>query len=117
MKNLGEVNFFLGIQLLGYWKNKMIALSQFSYIDKVFEKLAMQDSNKGGQPSRFGIVLSLDDYPKTSKEKEYIEKGSLCFGYWNFCMYDMLCTTTDKDLRKSIFVLVYLIFVLTPECG
>ena len=91
MKNLGEANFVLGIQLLGFWKNKMIALSQFSYIDKVFEKLAMQDSNEGGQPSRFGIVLSLDDYPKTSKEKEYIEKGSLCFGYWNFSIYGMLC--------------------------
>lgn len=80
MKNLGEANFVLDIQLLGYWKNKMIPLSQFSYIDKVFEKLAMQDSNERRQPSRFRIVLSLDDYPKTSKEKEYIEKGSLCSG-------------------------------------
>ena len=117
MKNLGKANFDLSIQLLGFWKNKMIALSQFSYVDKVFEKLAMQDSNKGGQPSRFGILLSLNDYPKTFKEKEYIEKGSLCFGYWNFSMYRMLCTRTDKDLWKSISVPVNLIFVVTPERG
>ena len=62
----------------------MIVLFQSSYINKVFEKLAMQDSNKGGQPSRIGITLSLDDLPKISKEKEYIEKGSLCSDCWNF---------------------------------
>lgn len=72
----------------------MIALSQSSYIDKVFKKFAMQDSKKGGQHSSIGISLSLDDYPKTSKEKEYIEKvpyasvvGSL--------MYTILCTRLD----------------------
>ena len=69
----------------------------------MFEKLARQVSNKGGQPSRFGIALSLDDYPKTSKEKEYIEKGSLCFSYWNFSMYGMLCTRTDKDFKEIYF--------------
>ena len=34
----------------------------------------MQDSKKGGQPSRTGIILSLDDCPKTSKEREYMKK-------------------------------------------
>ena len=52
----------------------MIALSQSSYIDKVLKKFAIKDSKKGGQPSRTRITLSLDDYPKTSKEKEYMKK-------------------------------------------
>ncbi|KAL5583635.1 hypothetical protein UlMin_016077 [Ulmus minor] len=54
--------------------NIMIALSQSSYIDKVLKKFAMQDSKKGGQPSKTGITLSLDECPKTFEEKMYMEK-------------------------------------------
>ena len=36
MKDLGEANFVLGIQLFGDWKKKMIALSQSSYINFFF---------------------------------------------------------------------------------
>ena len=46
MKDFGEANYVLGIQLFGDWKRKLIALSQSSYINKVFQKFAMQDSNK-----------------------------------------------------------------------
>ena len=89
MKDLGKTIFFLGIQLFRDRKNRMIALSQSSYIDKVLKKFAMQDSKKGGQPSRTGITLSLDDCPKTSEEKvPYASAmGSL--------MYAMLCTRPD----------------------
>ena len=52
----------------------MIALSQSSYIDKVLNKFAMQDSKQGGQPSKTGITLSLDNCPKTSEDKVYMEK-------------------------------------------
>ena len=52
----------------------MITLSQSLYIDKVLKKLAMYDFKKGEQPSRTGITLTWDDCPKTSKEKEYMDK-------------------------------------------
>ena len=74
MKDLGEANFVLCIQLFRDRKNRIIALSQSSYIENVLKKFVMQDSKKGGQPSRTRITLSLDDYPKTSKEKVYMEK-------------------------------------------
>ena len=74
MKDLGEANYVLGIQLYGDWKNKIIALSQSSYINKVFEKFAMQDSNKGGQPSRIGITLSLNDCPRHSRRNSILKK-------------------------------------------
>lgn len=72
----------------------MIALSQSSYIDKVLKKFAMQDSKKGGQPSRLGITLSLDDCPKTSMEKEYMEKVPYALAVGSL-MYAMLCTRPD----------------------
>ena len=87
----------------------MIALFQSLYINKVFEKFAMQDSNKGGKPYMIGITLSLNDCPRHSRRKSILKKGSLCFGNWNFSMYGMLCTRTDKDLKKSISVPVFII--------
>ena len=86
------------------------------YINKVFEKLAMQDSNKGEQPSMIEITLSLNDCLRHSRRKIILKKGSLCFGNWNFSVYGMLCTITDKDLKKSISVPV-LVFVMTLLCG
>ena len=72
----------------------MIALSQSSYIDKVLKKFAMQDSKKGGQPSRTGIALSLDDCSKTSEEKVYMEKVPYALAVGSL-MYVMLCTRPD----------------------
>ena len=69
----------------------MLALSQTSYIDKIFEKYCLQDSKKGQQPMRHGIALSKEISPSTSEEVNSMRKilyastiGSL--------MYSMLYT-------------------------
>ena len=72
----------------------MIALPQSSYIDKVLKKFAMQDSKRGGQPSRIGITLSLHDCPKTSEEKVYKEKVPYASAVESL-MYVMFCTRSD----------------------
>ena len=41
MKDLGEANYVLGIRIIRDRRNKTIALSQASYIDKILEKFAM----------------------------------------------------------------------------
>ena len=58
MKDLGEASCVLGIQIFRDRKNKLLALSQASYIDKVLIRFAMQESKKGNLPSRHGISLS-----------------------------------------------------------
>ena len=58
MKDLGEASYILGIQMIRDRKNKFLALSQASYIDKVLIKYAIQDSKKGSLPSRHGVYLS-----------------------------------------------------------
>ena len=65
MKDLGEVNFILGIKLCQDRKNKMLGLSQTGYIDRVLERFSMQNSKKGLLPFRHGISLSNDQKPKT----------------------------------------------------
>ena len=94
MKDLGKANFVLGIQLFRDRKNIIIALSQSSYIDKVLKKFTIQHSKKGGQPSRTGITLSLDDCPKTSEDKVYMEKVPYTSAVRSL-MYAMLCTRPD----------------------
>ena len=44
--DLGEANFILGIKFWRDRKNKMLGLSQAGYIDKVLERLSMQNSKK-----------------------------------------------------------------------
>ena len=68
MKDLGEARYVLGIRIFRDGKNKILALSQASYIDKVLEKYGMQDSKKGQQPMRHEIALSKEMFPKTSEE-------------------------------------------------
>ena len=58
MKDLGEVSYILGIQIIRDRKNKLLALSQAYYIDKVLARFSMQDSKKGLLPTRHGIILS-----------------------------------------------------------
>ena len=46
MKYLGEASYILGIQIIRDRKNKLLPLSQASYIDKVLARFSMQDSKK-----------------------------------------------------------------------
>ncbi|KAL5833308.1 hypothetical protein ACOSQ3_016982 [Xanthoceras sorbifolium] len=48
MKALGEVSYVLGIQLIRYHKNKLLAFSQASYINKVLVQFLMEYSKKVG---------------------------------------------------------------------
>ncbi|KAA3464018.1 gag/pol protein [Gossypium australe] len=73
-ENLGEANFVLGIRILRNRKSKVIALSKTSYIDKILEHYAMTNSKKGNQPFVSGYHLSLEDCPKTVKERENMRK-------------------------------------------
>jgi len=46
MKDMGEAQYVLGIQIVRNRKNRTLAMSQASYIDKVLSRFKMQDSKK-----------------------------------------------------------------------
>ena len=58
MKDLGQASYVLRIQIIRDHKNRLLALSQASYIDKVLAQFSMQNSKKGQLPTRHGIVIS-----------------------------------------------------------
>ena len=51
MKDLGEVNYILGIKLLRDRKNKALALSQALYIDKILARFSMEILRRELYPS------------------------------------------------------------------
>ena len=65
MKDLGEASYILEIQIIRDRKNKLLALSQASYIDKVLPQFSMQNFKKGLLTTQHGIILSKEQCPKT----------------------------------------------------
>ena len=63
MKDLREASYVLGIQIIRDRKNKLLALSQASYIDKLLAQFSMQNSKKGLMPTHHGISLSMKQCP------------------------------------------------------
>lgn len=94
MKDLGEASHILGIKLMRDRKNRMLGLSQASYIDSILARFSMQDSKKGFLPFRHGISLSKDQCPKTPEEIEKM-KGIPYASAVGSLMYAMLCTRPD----------------------
>ncbi|TYK22575.1 gag/pol protein [Cucumis melo var. makuwa] len=91
MKDLGEAQYVIGIQIIRDRKNKTLALSQATYIDKMLVRYSIQNSKKDLLPFRHGVHLYKEQCPKTSQEVEDMRRipyastmGSL--------MYAMLCT-------------------------
>ena len=65
MKDLGEASYILGIKLIRDRKQKIMGLSQASYIDRVLTRFSMDNSKKGLLPFRHALVLSKEQCPKT----------------------------------------------------
>ena len=58
MKDLEDAQYVLGIQIVRNRKNRTLAMSQASYIDKMLSKYKLQNSKKGLLLYRYGIHLS-----------------------------------------------------------
>ena len=94
MKDLGDASYVLGIQIIRDRKNRLLALSQASYIDKVLARFSMQNSKKGLLPTRHGISLSKQQCPKTPQEEEDMRRIPYASAVGSL-MYAMLCTRPD----------------------
>ncbi|KAK0601219.1 hypothetical protein LWI29_022258 [Acer saccharum] len=94
MKDLGEASFILGIQVIRDGKNRTIALSQASYIDKILSRFSMQDSKNGMLPFRHGIKLSKEQVPKNEHEEQFMSRVPYASAVGSL-MYAMLCTRSD----------------------
>jgi hypothetical protein len=70
MKDLEEGAYILGIKIYRDRSKRLIGLSQDAYIDKILNRLNMQDSKKGFLPMSHGITLSMKRCPTDPDEQE-----------------------------------------------
>src|SRR4051812_40508933 len=70
MKDLGEAAYILGIMIYRDRPNRLLSLSQSTYIDKILKRFSMDNSKRGLLPVIEGIKLSVTQCPTTSKDKE-----------------------------------------------
>ena len=103
MKDLGEANYILGIKLIRDRKNKLLALSQASYIDKILVRFNMENSKRGSLPFRHGIHLSKEQSPKTPEQKERMSRIPYASAVGSL-MYAMLCTRPDICYVVGVFL-------------
>ncbi|TYK11033.1 gag/pol protein [Cucumis melo var. makuwa] len=94
MKDLGNAQYVLGIQIVRNRKNKTLVMSQTSYIDKMLSRYKMQNSKKGLLSYRYGIHLSKEQCPETPQEVEHMTNIPYASAVGSL-MYAMLCIRSD----------------------
>ena len=94
MKNFGEASYILGIKIVRNCKNRMLGLSQATYIDAVLACFSVQDFKMGYLPFRYGITLSKDQCPKTPEEIESMKTVPYASAVGSH-IYAKLCTRPD----------------------
>jgi hypothetical protein len=80
------------IKLLPNHRNRMIGLSQASYIDMVLAMFTMLDSKKWLLPSRHGFPFTKETCPKTLQEEEQMRVVPFASAIGSF-VYAMLYST------------------------
>ncbi|KAL0546234.1 hypothetical protein IC582_016140 [Cucumis melo] len=101
MKDLGNAQYVLGIQIIRNRKNKTLAISQTSYINEMLSRYKMQNSKKGLLPYRYEIHLSKEQCPKTPQEAEDMSNIPYASAVGSL-MYAMLCTRPNISYSVGI---------------
>ena len=91
MKDLGEAAYILGIKIYRDRPNRLLALSQSTYIHKILKRFSMDNSKRGLLPVIKGIKLSVTQSPATAKEMEEMSSKPYASAIGSI-MYAMMCT-------------------------
>ncbi|KAK2433739.1 secreted RxLR effector protein [Trifolium repens] len=100
MKDLGEAAYILGIRIYRDRSQRLLGLSQSTYIDKVLKRFSMHDSKKGFIPMQHGICLSKTQCPSSKEERERMNEIPYASAIGSI-MYAMLCTRPDVSYALS----------------
>ncbi|KAJ9556016.1 hypothetical protein OSB04_010630 [Centaurea solstitialis] len=94
MKDMGEANYVLGIEIIRNRQMRTLGLSQKGYIEKVLKIFGMENCKKGEAPISKGDKLHKGQCPNNPLERNEMDKipyarlvGSL--------MYAQVCTRPD----------------------
>ena len=100
MKDLGEAAYILGIRIYRDRSQKLLGLSQSTYIEKVLRRFNMHDSKKGFIPMQHGMCLSKTQSPSSKEERDRMDKIPYASAIGSI-MYAMLYTRPDVSYSLS----------------
>jgi hypothetical protein len=78
VKDLGEVKFLLGIEVIRNRQTGHIELSQQAYINQLLKRFNLQGVKPASTPLSSGVRLTQDDCPTTDEARDGHGKCSLC---------------------------------------
>ena len=100
IKDLGELKYFLGIEIKQNYQENIITLSQKGYIEKVCKKYDLKMTTKYSTPLPANTKINKQEVP-TINSQEYLEMKSKPYreiiGSWIY-----LCTSTRPDISYAI---------------
>jgi len=96
MKDVGELAYFLGIQVNRDRTNKTITIRQDGYVNMILEKFQMLDAKPASIPIPHGVKLI-----KLDKQEESTIDGKIYQSKVGSLMYAMLCTRPDLAYTVS----------------
>ena len=94
MKNLGEISYILGMKIYRDRSNKLLGLSQSTYIDTMLKWFSIKNFKKDYLLICHKISLSKRDCPTTLQEREHMNRVSYASAM-DSIMYIMTCTRSD----------------------
>ena len=101
MKDLGKASYILGIKIYRDRSNRMLGLSQSTYIDKVLKRFSMENSKRGHMPMSHGVYLSKKMSPKNEDERIRMSRIPYASTIGSI-MYAMLYTRPDVAYTLSV---------------
>ena len=101
MKDLGEATYILGIRIYRDRSNRLIALSQSTYLDKILKRFKMENSKKGNLPFNNGTKLSKTQRPVRPDEVDKMSRVPYASAIGSI-MYAMTCTRPDVSFTLSM---------------
>ena len=94
MKDMGEANYVIGIEIFHDRSQGLLGLSQKTYINKILERFKMEKCSAGKVPIQKGDKFGLYQCPKNELEKEEMNNISYA-SIVGSLMYAQTCTRPD----------------------
>jgi hypothetical protein len=94
MKDLGDANFILGIEIKRDHAKRKLWLNKRKYVETILHRFNMHGSKPVKVPIPIGVKLSVDQCPKTQEEEEDMSHVMYVNVVDNL-MYAMVCTRSD----------------------
>ncbi|KAH9724129.1 Integrase catalytic domain-containing protein [Citrus sinensis] len=102
MKDLGDAQRILGMEICRDKKNGIVWLTQKSYLKKVLERFSMDDKTKSVcTPLALHFKLSSSSCPRSQEERDYMARVPYASAVGSL-MYVMVCTRPDISQAVSM---------------